>query len=317
MRKFTFSSDSLPEKDRLEATSHFVSALGGKLTIKPYSDDFRYQLEGGAFAGVFWVAARGSSMLVDCAGDDQISDHISVGFSLNGHALSYRGADTSFQPGDAGLRILGLPAVYTSPTSVDGLAVAFPAEEVFRRLKLKDSAFTPILRRDTPALQLLRGYLDVLRRDGALASKAEQRIFASHVYDLTALVLGANADAFEQARHGGLRAARLKAAKDYIYAHLFDPALSERAVAAYLGVSDRYVRLLFSGEGTSCKTSIDERRLAAAYAMLANPVWAGLKIIDVAYRNGFNDITTFNRRFRAHYGMTPSDARNHAGGGAS
>jgi AraC-like DNA-binding protein len=146
-----------------------------------------------------------------------------------------------------------------------------------------------------------------------MGEPVEQRLFASHVYDLMALVLGANADAAEHARNGGLRAARLEAAKAYIDAHLFEPALSDMAVAAHLGVSDRYVRSLFASEGSSCKAHVDRQRLAKAYAMLSNPVWSGVKIIDLAYRCGFNDITTFNRQFRARYGMTPSDARTQAG----
>ncbi|MBG0800944.1 helix-turn-helix transcriptional regulator [Methylocystis sp. H4A] len=309
MSKFTFSSDSLPERDRLEATSHFVSALGGKTTIKPYSEDFHFRLEGGAFAGMYWVAARGSSMLVDCAGEGQLADFIAIGFNRIGYGLRYRGADMTLQSGDAGLRMLGLPAVYTSVMPIGGVAVAFPAEEIFRRLRTKDCAFAPLLRGVTPGLQLLRQYLDGLEHDGVLSNPAEQWLFASHVLDLLALVLGANADALEQARRGGVRAARLKVAKDYIDAHLLDTDLSDQTVAAHLCVSDRYVRLLFSDEGMSCKSYIDRQRLAKAYAMLSNPVSAGLKIIDLAYRCGFNDITTFNRQFRTRYGMTPSEAR--------
>jgi AraC-like DNA-binding protein len=41
-------------------------------------------------------------------------------------------------------------------------------------------------------------------------------------------------------------------------------------------------------------------------------VQAGLKIIDLAYRCGFNDISTFNRAFRARYNVTPSDVREKA-----
>jgi AraC-like DNA-binding protein len=73
--------------------------------------------------------------------------------------------------------------------------------------------------------------------------------------------------------------------------------------------------MLFADEGASCKTYVDGQRLAHAYAMLTNPVWSGIKIIDLAFRCGFNDISTFNRQFRTRYGMTPSEARGGEEGG--
>ncbi|MBG0800943.1 helix-turn-helix transcriptional regulator [Methylocystis sp. H4A] len=314
MRKVTFSSDSLPEKDRVEGTSHFVSSLGGKVKMAHYSNnDFCWRFECQELVGLYSVVMHASAVFADSAGGGPLSDHINIGFCFDPDAgrwaLGYRGAETTIYARDACLRVLELPSSFKCEAPVHGRSIAIPAEEVFRRLKSKDSAFAPSLPGATPGLSLLRQYLGVFDRGDALSDPVEQRLFASHVYDLMALVLGANADALEQARHGGLRAARLKAAEDFIDAHVLDPDLSDRAVAAHLGVSDRYVRMLFAGGGTSCKSYIDARRLAAAFAMLTNPVWAPLKIIDLAYRCGFNDITTFNRQFRARYGMTPSEAR--------
>jgi AraC-like DNA-binding protein len=308
MSKFTISSDSFPEKDRVEATSHYVGALGGKVAFTPLSDDFRYHMTCRAVAGLRSVVVLGSPWICECAGDDNLAEYVSFGFNMDDYAVRYRGSNAEYRAGDFNLRILASPLTYRSEASA-GAVIAAPAEELYRRLTNRNSVLAASLPRETPGLPLLRGYLDILNRDDALEDDLAHQVFASHVYDLMALVLGANSDALEQARHGGLRAARLKAAKDYVDAHLFDLDLSDRTIAAHLGVSDRYVRLLFAGEGTSCKTYIDAQRLAKAYAMLTNPVWAGLKIIDLAYRCGFNDITTFNRQFRARYGMTPSDAR--------
>jgi AraC-like DNA-binding protein len=35
-----------------------------------------------------------------------------------------------------------------------------------------------------------------------------------------------------------------------------------------------------------------------------------LTISEIAYRAGFNDLSTFNREFRRHFGATPSDVRS-------
>lgn len=314
MHKIIFSSDALPERDRIESTSEFVSAFGGKVTLKPLTiEGFHYRIAARELAGLHSTVGRASAMLIDYGGNGLLSDHIAIGLSLSPVGLRYRGEDFDVQPRDAGLCVLELPATFRSEAKSVGRVITVPSEEVFRRLKIKDSAFAPILRGDAPGLQLLRHYVRLLDRDNSFSTPDEEKVFACHVYDLVALVLGANSDAAEQARRGGLRAARLKAAKDFIDAHLLDPDLSDRTVAAHLGVSDRYVRMLFASEGSSCKSYIDGQRLARAYAIISNPVWAGQKIIEIAYRCGFNDITTFNRQFRARYGMTPSDARSRAG----
>ena len=35
-----------------------------------------------------------------------------------------------------------------------------------------------------------------------------------------------------------------------------------------------------------------------------------LTISEIAYGAGFNDLSTFNREFRRHFGATPSDLRS-------
>ena len=48
-----------------------------------------------------------------------------------------------------------------------------------------------------------------------------------------------------------------------------------------------------------------ELRLQKARAMLADPRHDGLKVSDVAYACGFNDISYFNRSFRRRFGASP------------
>jgi transcriptional regulator GlxA family with amidase domain len=55
-----------------------------------------------------------------------------------------------------------------------------------------------------------------------------------------------------------------------------------------------------------------ELRLQAARKMLADPRSDRLKVIDIAYASGFNEVSYFNRRFRQRFGEKPSDAREEA-----
>ncbi|SDR34158.1 Helix-turn-helix domain-containing protein [Rhizobiales bacterium GAS113] len=313
MSRFLFSTDALPQVSRAEAVHEFLEKMSEKVGLQRYTDDLNVRFLFGGFAGLHLFVARNSLLTLECNGKGRLSDHISIAFndSSGARLTRYRGSESVIEPNGASVRLMEYPAARLKTSG--NTTILFPAEELFRRIKYKDSAFVPHLHRNAAGLQLLRRYLDIMKQDGAPTSRAEEQLFANHVYDLLAFTLGANADTAEQALRGGLRAARLKAAKDYIAGHLLDPGLSNDAVAAHLNVSDRYVSMLFAAEDTSCKTHIDTQRLSKAYAMLASPLSARVKIIDVAYACGFNDITTFNRRFRARYGMTPSDARRTKG----
>ena len=43
--------------------------------------------------------------------------------------------------------------------------------------------------------------------------------------------------------------------------------------------------------------------------MLGDPRYADLTIGAIAFEAGFGDLSTFNRNFRRHFGVTPSDVR--------
>jgi AraC-like DNA-binding protein len=51
-------------------------------------------------------------------------------------------------------------------------------------------------------------------------------------------------------------------------------------------------------------------RLAQAHAKLINIRTATQSIAEIALDCGFNDISYFNRRFRARYRATPSEVRH-------
>jgi AraC-like DNA-binding protein len=68
--------------------------------------------------------------------------------------------------------------------------------------------------------------------------------------------------------------------------------------------------MLFERDGTTLTQFIRERRLARAYRMLTSPRFGHHRITDIALGCGFNDVSFFNRCFRARYGAAPSDIRN-------
>jgi AraC-like DNA-binding protein len=129
------------------------------------------------------------------------------------------------------------------------------------------------------------------------------------LHDLAALALGATREAAMLAAGRGVRAARLRAIKADILAHLTERALSLDMVAARQGVSEVYVRKLFADDCTTFTDFVLEQRLARAYRRLVDPRFALRTISEIAFASGFGDLSYFNRAFRRRFGMTPSDAR--------
>jgi AraC-like DNA-binding protein len=169
-----------------------------------------------------------------------------------------------------------------------------------------DRALAGITRNSASAL--LRAYIDSLTTLDEQRAPTLDVLAANHIRDLASLIVGANNDGVQQAKSGGVVAARLQAAKRFVAQHLLEPELSDRMVATYLGVSPRYVATLFAQDGGFHNYLIGER-LAWGYRLLTNPVHAHLKVIDIAFRCGFTSLPTFNRQFKKKYGFTPSEAR--------
>jgi AraC family transcriptional regulator, positive regulator of tynA and feaB len=74
----------------------------------------------------------------------------------------------------------------------------------------------------------------------------------------------------------------------------------------------RYANDLLSQEGSSIERYVQRRRLERCRRALEDPKQAHRLIGEIAFAWGFSDLSHFSRRFRATYGMTPSDYRRRA-----
>jgi AraC-like DNA-binding protein len=90
-------------------------------------------------------------------------------------------------------------------------------------------------------------------------------------------------------------------------AELCDPDLDTHRIANRLGVSARYVQILFAEMATTPSAFIRSRRLELAARRLAEP--GASTITDVAYAVGFNDLSSFCRAFRQRFEVSARDYR--------
>lgn len=106
-----------------------------------------------------------------------------------------------------------------------------------------------------------------------------------------------------------LKTAHLMRIERYISANLGNPELTPARIAAFCGISLRYLHKLFSGSGYTVGEWVRGQRLEAAHRDIeASPM--GINIGEIAYRWGFSDQAQFCRAFRQHFGYSASELRS-------
>jgi AraC-like DNA-binding protein len=185
-----------------------------------------------------------------------------------------------------------------------------PRARLIQHLDRGEDLIARRIDRDQPAVRFLRKYIKLaLEPDSTNDDPALTEHVGNTLIVLTALCLGAARDAVEPARAHGVRAARLQAIKAEIKAGFSQPNFSERQVAAKLGLTSRYVQDVLHETGATFTDWVLKLRLQKARGMLANPRNDHLRIIEIAYACGFNEVSYFNRCFRRWFGSTPTACR--------
>lgn len=246
---------------------------------------------------------RPSAMLAD--GEDTVCLLMKTG----GHLAVTQGRREAMpQVGDGALLVYreaaSLQFVEASYLSV---RVPFSALALARNVGAAAACCIP---RDTEALSLLRAYVAIM--PDSIADPQLVRLYATHIYDLISLAIGATEEGRQIANQRGVRAARREAIK----AELFrNPRCSLDQLAAQQHITPRYVQMLFEDVGTTFGAFALERRLDAACNMLASPRYGTWSVTAIALEAGFSDHSYFNRCFKRRFLMTPTDFRAQSGSG--
>jgi len=308
-----FSTDSVPARERLP---YFRESFGRsivRLELGPYDDrPLRWSATLHEFDGLAVISGRTNGHI--CRRTQPLltdgNDDFFFATNLSGCSLpSQVGREFRMEAGAAVLLSSCDVGAKDFPLPTEFLTLRIPRRLLNRMTTNAEDALARPIPAETEALRLLVDYVR-LSLKSRLASPELRRLFTAHVHDLVALTLGATRDAANIAYARGMRAARLQAAKAFIARNISRADLSAKTAAVHLGVTPRYVHLLFETEGLSFNKFVVGRRLVRAYEMLLDSRRPDGTITAIAFTSGFNDLSHFNRAFRRRFGMTPSEVRH-------
>jgi AraC-like DNA-binding protein len=103
--------------------------------------------------------------------------------------------------------------------------------------------------------------------------------------------------------------ALLRRVTETIRERCHEPDLDPATVAAALGLSRRYVHLLFASTGTTFSRQLYACRLDKAQRLLCDKRFEGLGIAEIAWSCGFSEPSHFTHRFRERFGSAPRTYR--------
>ena len=313
-RFFEFSTDELPEQDRIAVWREHYGHVMLRVDIEPAPGQiFIARNRTLALPGLQLMEGASSPVRITRGGQylDDGNDDIVFAINRNGSAiLESGGREQNLKDHEAILLSCGEAASFDRTSFGQSFTLRVPRATLEKTVIRVDDALMRPIPGDRGALGLLENYASWLLNAAPSLDQQLLNLSVQHVQDLVALTVGPTSDFADAARTRGLKAARLKLAKSFIVAHSHRRDISISTVAASLNVTPRYVQRLFEVEGTTFSEFLIGQRLTRAHRLLCEPNSSHTAISTIAYDVGFGDLSYFNRRFRRQYGHTPREVRS-------
>lgn len=308
MSVLRLSTDVLPEADR---ASWFADEMGARLTsaragvlpeeARSFRVDWMHAALSRTVVGRTHLAGayveRTPACLAD--GDDDFTYFLPLRWSArwrhNGHAQTVNAG--------GGMLIAHARPVesWWSRTEVGLIRLPRAALPVHRPEALAGLAQAA----GSPALRLLRAYYRSIWRMVA-AGETPPAASERHLAELVAAAVAPPDQPTRGARQARTEA-RVAAVREIVARRYAEPGLDMAQVAAGVGLSARSCYAALEAAELSFSALLAATRLDRARELLRGQPRLG--VLDVALAVGFTDLSHFNRRFKARFGMTPREMR--------
>jgi AraC-like DNA-binding protein len=237
--------------------------------------------------------------------DSAPSDHYSVFVQVHGQSVIHQcGESLAFNPSD----ICISDGRYPFGADMNGAGcrafAVIPRASIDRRAPWLTRSPLHKLAAASPFVDLARRHVLELT-SGDSISESAMSLLTDNLCNL--LALGSATDTETNRLQPELQIEALLA---FCRQNLHDPELSPQRAADHLRISVRTLHLRFKQIGQTFGQWILEKRLEACREALGDPNQRALNISQIAYRWGFNDLSYFNKAFRARFERSPRAWRN-------
>jgi AraC-like DNA-binding protein len=224
--------------------------------------------------------------------------------------VEQHGRTTRATPGDLVIYDTSAPTTATGrPDSLyEDLSFLF-SKRSFAAVKNAEHVFGNIVLPRSTLIGPLSSCLALISEH--LLSSSREELTA--LFDACVALVPLAAGGFAYSRNDGLEDAKTNDLKReilyYINQNISNEQLSPQHVATQFGICPRYVHKIFASLGTTFSCYVTEKRLDRIQLDLVSAACRHQPIFAIAYRWGFNNLSTFIRLFKKRYGCPPSQFR--------
>ncbi|QEG37796.1 helix-turn-helix domain-containing protein [Bythopirellula goksoeyrii] len=307
-RKLTFSTEALgPEKWR-DVVCGFYSGISLDW-IQEQPRPAWLGLSRFADSQVMEIASARPVRVVSTPSPSWFQDTYNLALLAKGNCRSrHAGREEVWKAGDLMLFDSSQSFDIVHPANYHLLSWSLPRESVAKMIAAPDRSLGMRISGHSGIGAILADFVRALLIEARHLEPSEQSSMLTHLYGLIGLAVGASSEA-HQSRRETQREVRRQQILSYVEARLTDPSLTAQQAAKDLKISQRWLHAVLERSGISFAAWVAQRRLEECRKILTNPAYDHLTIADIAFRSGFSNLATFNRRFRDYFEMAPRDVR--------
>jgi AraC-like DNA-binding protein len=225
------------------------------------------------------------------------------------------GREVTLKPGDLAIYDSTAPYALLSDAGVGGAFFRIPHAALAMPHDMIRRVCAVALSPGHPISSLTSIYIHRLATDRSLSSAPSTELIARPSLELIRAAIATHLEADAHAA-GPLAATLQLRILEYARSHLYDPDLCADQIAAAHHISVRYLYKVLAESEVSLADWIRSHRLQRCRQELARSATT-TTIEAVARQNGFSNMPSFSRAFRAEYGISPREWRDRrAGSGA-
>jgi len=305
----TFTTVGMSQKESLSFWNDVALSNIGPMHVEAYDRDaFSASMTRVRLRDCDIVSPVSRAAVIDSRGSEAPGQSLNLQVQHSGKSYTRVGDSVHvLEPGDFMLYDLSQPFRLEFHEKTQVITIRLPMESVRDRLpSLRDKVYIPCRGRKG-AGAMLSGFV---RQAWMQLQSDDEPGWAESLSEVIWPLVDL---AYSQVGVSGeelcLKERRRKEAFDFIDRNLCDEALGARSVAGHLGVSARYVQMIFAEMGTTPSAFIQSRRLQLVASQL-NRKGRDASITELAFDAGFNDLGSFCRAFRRKFGITATQYRN-------